>query len=267
MIVEIRLPQIHARFQRVLLKVRGGNVVDQLIITLVSGDRERAGVAENRERDPCTPGHAHDGRVRIVGDRPVGVAHADADPSLLHRVGRKHVRPRQTEIRLIGDLSGFLADDQLSRMHLLMRALVARGDRVVVAAVGIAAAAQEIAEAAVVVDSRRFVALRDVLMLKVEVRARRDVGGVRRALWKARDDRILPGAIRRRVIAQGQPLRGIEIARQKHAAHRRDVTLILNFIDVQISEQGVAHDRKSACRAELAAVMHAMTQRRLRRIA
>src|SRR4029079_15995591 len=109
-IVEVGAAIVGADLQRLLRPARGGDVVDQLVVALVADDRERARVAENREREAGAAGHADDRSARIVGDRPRYFACADTDARFLNRVGGEDVGPRQSEARLVIHLTGFFTD-------------------------------------------------------------------------------------------------------------------------------------------------------------
>src|SRR5436190_11830377 len=123
---------------------------------------------------------------------------------------------------------------------------------------------EEVAEAAVVVEPSGEVTLRYVLLLEALVGARGDVRRIWRTLRESGDDRILPGPVGRRVVAERQTLGRIEVAGEKDAAHLDHVPLVLHLIGVDIGEQRVADEGESRCGAELAAITLAVIERNLR---
>ena len=129
------------------------------------------------------------------------------------------------------------------------------------------AAGENVAGAAVEIEAGRCVALRNVLMLEVQVGARGDIRRVGSAFRKSRDDRILPRAIRGRVVAERQALGRIEIARKENSSYDRNIALVLHFVGIDEAEQRVVDDGEAGGGAELTAVVLAVIERKLRRVA
>ncbi len=192
-VVELLPPRVDARLDRVAAGEDPLQVGHHLVVALIAQDGEAAGVADDRARDRRA-GEADDRRVVAGGDVDVGVAKTKAVAQLADQRRREDLRPGDAEVLLPVVLPRLLADDDVVGAALLVGVLVAGGQAVL---------------AELPVDASRVVLVRPV---------EADDGGVgtgaarivrRRRRRVAVDDRLHPGAVRRRVVAARQPRRAL----------------------------------------------------------
>src|SRR5713226_3664210 len=101
-------------------------------------------------------------------------------------------------------------------------------------------------------------------MLESLIGAGCNIRRIRASLRESRDDRVLPGAVLRSVIAERQALRRIEITGQKNTARNQHVAFVLHLVRAEEREKFVPHDRESGRCTELTPIVLSVIEADLR---
>ena len=113
------------------------DVIDKLVVGLVTLNRETAGVANDRTGNRCRIGKPNNGG--IIARRNINQSGAEAQPitKFARRARREKMRPGKTDILLFVILVGAFADDDVIRVETLARVLPAGVEAVLLARVPI----------------------------------------------------------------------------------------------------------------------------------